>query len=207
MAQVTSGVRAVLSMPAIYDGFQWLMGGRVGRTDFARSMVRAETGMRLLDIGCGTGDLLDYLPTAVRYCGWDISEAYIAAARARFGNRGEFRCGFVTEADVTAESPYDIVIASAVLHHLDDGQVRDLARLARTAVRAGGRFVSIDPVLVPGQHPLARFLISRDRGQHVRRPDEYLDLIRPAFSEAAGVVRHRRWVPYTHWMMEGTWRP
>jgi hypothetical protein len=35
MAQVTSGLRAVLSSPAVYDTFQRLMGGHVGRTDFA----------------------------------------------------------------------------------------------------------------------------------------------------------------------------
>ena len=205
MAQITSGVRAVLSSPVIYDGFQWLMGGRVGRTDFAGTMVRAGAGMRVLDIGCGTGELLDYLPPGVHYHGWDISAAYVAAARARFGAKGTFTCGLLTESDVVREMPYDVVIASGVLHHLDDGQVRELARLAQLAVRGGGRFVSIDPVLMPGQHPLARLLIQRDRGQHVRAPQQYLDLVQPAFSTASGIVRHRRWVPYTHWMMEATW--
>ena len=156
----------------------------------------------MLDIGCGTGELLAYLPAGATYHGWDISEPYIAAARARFGGRGTFHVGLVTEAKIAAEPPYDVVIASGVLHHLDDGEVGALARLARGAVRAGGRFVSIDPVLAAGQHPLARFLVSRDRGQHVRTGQAYLDLVRPAFDDTTGVVRHRRWVPYTHWMME-----
>ncbi len=204
MAQITSGIRAVLSSPAVDDRFQWLMGGRVGRTDFAQHMVRAAAGMRLLDIGCGTGELLDYLPPGVHYDGWDISEAYVAAARVRFGTKGTFTCGRLTESHVATERPYDVVIASGVLHHLDDGQVRELARLARHAVRAGGRFVSIDPVFANGQHPLARFLIARDRGQHVREPQQYLDLdlVQPVFSTASGMARHRRWVPYTHWMMQ-----
>ncbi len=205
MAQITSGIRAVLSSPAVYDRFQGLMGGRVGRTDFAQHMVRAAAGMRLLDIGCGTGELLDYLPPGVHYHGWDISEPYLTAARGRFGARGTFRCGLVTENEIAAESPYDVVIASGLLHHLDDDGARALARLARLALRAGGRFVSIDPVIASGQHPLARFLISRDRGQHVRAAQAYLDLVRPAFDHTTGVVRHRRWVPYTHWMMEATW--
>jgi SAM-dependent methyltransferase len=197
----------VLSSALVYDVFQWLMGGRAGRTDFARSMVRALPGARVLDIGCGTGELLKYLPSRIHYSGWDISEAYVDSARAQFGSRGEFRCGVLSESDVASERPYDVVIASAVLHHLDDSQVRSLAQLARLAVRAGGRFVSIDPAITPGQHPLARLLISRDRGQHVRQPQEYLDLVRPVFTEVTGVLRHRRWVPYTHWMMEATWRP
>ena len=207
MAQVTSGLRAVLSSPAVYDTFQRLMGGHVGRTDFARHMVRATPGARILDIGCGTGDLLAYLPDGLDYHGWDISDDYIAAARTRFGHRGRFTAGLLGERDVVAEAPFDIVIASGVLHHLDDEEVRRFAALARLAVRDGGRFVSTDPVFAEGQHPVARFLIARDRGQHVRTGEAYAALLRGTFTEVTGVLRHRRWVPYTHWMMDATLIP
>jgi 2-polyprenyl-3-methyl-5-hydroxy-6-metoxy-1,4-benzoquinol methylase len=207
MAQITSGLRAALSSPAVYDTFQRLMGGHVGRTDFARHVVRATAGARVLDVGCGTGELLAYLPEGVDYHGWDISAAYIDAARQRFGARGSFTCGLLTEADVTRVPPFDVVIASAVLHHLDDDEARHFARLACLAVRAGGRCASIDPVHAPGQHPVARYLIARDRGQHVRTPAAYLALFEGVFTEVSGLVRHRRWVPYTHWMMEAVYRP
>ncbi len=207
MAQITSGLRAVLSSPAVYDTFQRLMGGHVGRTDFASHIVRAAAGTRVLDIGCGTGELLAYLPEGVDYHGWDISAAYIAAARQRFGARGAFTSGVLTDADVTSAPPFDIVIASGVLHHLDDDEARHFARLACRAVRGGGRFASIDPVHAPGQHPVARYLIARDRGQHVRTPAGYTALLGGVFTEVSGVVRHRRWVPYTHWMMEAAYSP
>lgn len=207
MAQITSGIRAVLSSPRVYDTFQRLMGGHVGRTDFAENVVRARPGARILDIGCGTGDLLAYLPGGVDYHGWDISAAYIDAARARFGARGTFHCGMVREADLLGQPPFDLVIASGVLHHLNDDEVRGFARLARTALAAHGRLATIDPVWAPGQHPLARALIARDRGQHVRTPDAYAALVRAAFPHVTGTLRHRRWVPYTHWMMEAGGTP
>ncbi|MCC6990273.1 MAG: class I SAM-dependent methyltransferase [Acidobacteria bacterium] len=207
MAQITSGVRAMLSSPAVYDTFQRLMGGHAGRTDFANHIVKALAGTRVLDVGCGTGELLAYLPQGVDYHGWDISAAYVTAARQRFGARGTFTCGLLTEADVTSVPPFEVVIASGVLHHLDDDEARHFAALAALAVRAGGRFASIDPVHARGQHPLARYLIARDRGQHVRTAEGYTSLVEGAFSEVTGVVRHRRWVPYTHWMMEATYRP
>jgi len=202
MAQITSGIRAVLSSPRVYDVFQRLMGGHVGRTDFSAHVVRAHPGTRVLDIGCGTGDLLAYLPDGVEYHGWDISASYIEAARARFGSRGAFHSGLVSEADLAGLPPFDVVIASGVLHHLDDDEVRAFARLARRALAGHGRLATIDPVWAPGQHPIARALIARDRGQHVRTPEAYTALLRSVFPDVTGTLRHRRWVPYTHWMME-----
>lgn len=204
MSQITTGIRAMLSSPRVYDTFQRLMGGHVGRTDFATSMVRASGGMRVLDIGCGTGDLLHYLPPGIAYDGWDPSPDYIDAARERFGGRGTFHSGLLGEPDVLNAAPYDVVIASGVLHHLDDAEVVAFAKLASSAVRGGGRLVSIDPVFEPGQHPLARYLITRDRGQHVRSRAAYVTLLQQVFPTVTGVLRHRRWVPYTHWMMEAT---
>ena len=207
MGQVKTGFRAVLSSPWIYDTLQWLMGGRVGRLDFASNMVRAAAGSRILDLGCGTADLLAFLPAQVEYRGYDVSPEYIAAAHARFGGRGNFTCGLLSQADVLALPPFDIVIASGVLHHLDDVAAQTLLRVARHALRGGGRFVSVDCVYVPGQNKVARLLISRDRGQNVRDPEGYLSLARPVFDRVNGVLRHRRWIPYTHWMMEGTVAP
>jgi len=202
VGQITTGVRAVLSHAWVYDACQWLMGGRTGRTDFSRQ-VRAVAGTRVLDIGCGTGELLAYLPPAIEYLGYDVSPEYIATARPRFP-RAEFVCGLLNLNDVAARAPFDIVVASALLHHLDDEGVRSLMPVVRQALRSGGRFVSIDPVRVPRQNRVARFLIEHDRGLNVRTPEQYLDLVRPAFDEVHGLLRHRRWIPYTHWIMEGT---
>lgn len=204
MSQTTTGIRAALSHPRVYDAFQWLMGGPVGRADFARHMIRAPAGARVLDIGCGTGDILAYLPAGVDYTGYDISPDYIAAAQRRFGTRGQFRCGILDRPQVLALPPFDVVVASGVLHHLDDDTARDVMETVSIALRDGGRFVSIDPVLVPAQNPVARFIIKRDRGLNVRDPEGYQSLVGPAFTDVRGVLRHRVWIPYTHWMMEAT---
>jgi hypothetical protein len=74
--------------------------------------------------------------------------------------------------------------------------------IARAALRSGGRILTLDPCLAAGQNPLARFLIARDRGQHVRSAEGYLALVDGAGLAVAGKVTHQAWIPYTHWAME-----
>lgn len=201
MAQITTGIRGVLSHPVVYDAFQMLMGGRRGRFTFAHNYVRATAGDRILDIGCGTAELRAYLPE-VEYWGFDISERYIAAATARYGVRGNFVCKLLDFSDLPALPKFDVVIASGLIHHLDSDAAKDLFRLAKAALRPGGRLVSIDPCFAQGQNPISRFLVSYDRGRNVCDGEGYMRLASAVFRHVSGEARHQVWIPYTHWIME-----
>lgn len=202
MAQITSGIRSVLSYPWIYDALQNIMGAKQIRTELVSEFIRPADDCHLLDIGCGTGIMLPYLPSSVKYWGYDVSQGYIDSAREQFPNRGHFHCGILTP-DMLATLPkFDVVLAIGVLHHLNDEEVRGLFALAHEALNEGGRVVTLDPCFADRQNLIARYLISKDRGQNVRKPDEYRALATSNFSNIHGVLRHRAWVPYTHWIME-----
>lgn len=203
MAQVTSGIRAILSSPHVYTLFQNLMGARSGWRRIVAQDIRPRPSDLILDVGCGPADILDYLP-ALTYWGFDISRAYIDMAQRKYGTRGNFRCKLLEWGDLPTLPKFDVVVASGLLHHLDDGQALDLMRLARQALKPGGRMVTIDPCLVPGQHPVARFLIERDRGRNVRHEAAYAALAAPVFERVEVKVRHKVWIPYTHCIMECT---
>ena len=65
MSQRTTGLRAVLSNAAVYQGFQDLVGVRRFQRRLIEEFVAPSPGSRLLDIGCGTGALLHALPESV----------------------------------------------------------------------------------------------------------------------------------------------
>ncbi|MDH4079749.1 MAG: class I SAM-dependent methyltransferase [Nitrospira sp.] len=203
MAQVTHGLRAILSHPLIYSAFQRLMGAHQARTRFVSEFIRPNAGCRVLDIGCGPADIVAYLPD-VDYWGFDVSSAYIQRAKARFGERGRFYCQELTETDIEKWPPFDIALGLGVLHHLDDESVLHMLRLASKALTSGGRLLTIDPCLEDGQNPIARFLAKNDRGQHVRIRTEYANLAGAVFRSPRVIVRHQRWIPYTHCIMECT---
>ena len=203
MSQMTSGLRRVLSHPLVYTTFQYVMGARSGWRYFVDTYIQPAAGMRVLDIGCGPADLLEYLPP-VDYWGFDVSAIYIEHARRKYGVRGNFHAGILTDATLADSPPFDVVVMSGVLHHLDDDVAGTVLRLAHRALRPGGRLATIDPCLVPGQNPLARWLIKADRGQNVRTEPEYKALVARVFTDHVVTVRHKRWIPYTHCFMECT---
>ncbi len=155
----------------------------------------------MLDIGCGPADILGYLP-AVNYWGLNISESYIQQAISRYGAKGLFACKILNQEDLHDLPAFDLVLAIGLIHHLDDEAAVVLLNIAHSALKLGGRLVTIDPCLEAGQNPIARYLILKDRGQNVRTRDGYAALISTVFPEYRLEVRQTSWIPYTHCYME-----
>ncbi|MBT9588472.1 class I SAM-dependent methyltransferase [bacterium] len=199
MAEITQGLRAVLNHPAIYGLFQWAVGANRLRRHIARlTLDRGVQRLRVLDVGCGPADLLDFLPN-VDYVGFDPNPDYVAAARRRFGDHGTF---FQQQLEATTSldhGTFDRVLAVGLLHHLDDPAARHLFALARGLLRPGGCLVTVDACYAPDQHWLARWLIARDRGQNVRHLEGYRSLAESEFPECQAECRHNLLnIPYTH---------
>ena len=151
MSQNTGGLLAVLSHPVVYSLFQKVMGAHRVRTYFTHNFIKPETGDFILDIGCGPADILDYLPS-VKYWGFDISDAYISRAMIRFAGRGQFSCKILKQDDLDDLPPIDIALAIGLLHHLDDEEAVNLLTLIRSALKPGGRLITVDPCFEPGQY-------------------------------------------------------
>jgi len=203
MSQLTTGLRSLLGSQLGYRVFQFVMGAHSIRKDLIKDFVCPVSGLKILDIGCGPADILAYLPN-VTYMGFDISSSYIDGAKRRFGSRGSFACREIVSEDVENMPKFDIVLALGLLHHLDDEEARNIFNLAFDALKPGGRFFTLDPCIKAGQNPIARFIIKQDRGQNVRKENEYIALVPQSFEISRAEVRHRTWIPYTHFYLECT---
>ncbi len=192
-----TGLRAILALPAVYALWGRLVAGERGRTILVEEYIRPHAGARVLDLGCGTADLLAFLGD-VEYVGIDHSPEYIERARARFGDRADLRVGDVGALDDDLRD-FDVVIVIGVLHHVDDGAARRLFASAAAALKPGGRCVTLDGTFVDGQSWASRTIIRADRGQHVRTPSQYAALAEGAFASVSTVARHDLLrMPYTH---------
>jgi SAM-dependent methyltransferase len=199
MPQTTTGLHSVLSAGVIYDLFQRMVGADALRATIAKDYLRVGARCRILDIGCGTAEVLRFLPDDVQYVGFDASPDYIERARGRFGRRGSFFAKLVTDADLGTLGPFVLVLVMGVLHHLSDSETDHVFALGARALADGGRMFTYDPCLTPGQSRIARAVIQRDRGRNVRSLEEYRSLAARHFRDVNAVERHDLLhIPYSH---------
>jgi demethylmenaquinone methyltransferase / 2-methoxy-6-polyprenyl-1,4-benzoquinol methylase len=139
---------------------------RLWRRAAAREVAGAG---RVLDLGCGTGDLVRTVG-AGRTVGVDLSEAMLRRARTRVGRGARLVQGSAFRLPF-AEGAFDGAVSGFVLRNLDDlaGAFRELARV----VRVGGRVALVD--------------ITEPRNEWIRRAfDAYFRVAAPALGALVG---------------------
>ena len=197
-------LRSKLAVPWFFRLFKDAIGAHSAISTFVDEHVRPQTGDRVLDIGCGLGDILEHFSgKEVDYLGLDVSEDYIDWARRRYGERARFLCRGVSRDAIDERASFDLVLSVGVIHHLNDEGALELLELARSALTPQGRLVTFDGCYVRDQARLSRFIVSRDRGHHVRTEEAYVALAERFFSRVEARIRTDLLrIPYTHIILE-----
>ena len=191
-------MKALLNHPALYQAYQNAGGFFGARVKAISDYLTLRPGMRVIDIGCGPGYILRHLPEGVDYTGFDIDESYIDHARRAFGHLGQFDCRYFDAAAAREFGGADVVMMNGVLHHIDDGELRDTLSNVRDALTPEGVLFTLDGCYRNGQSRIARWLLDHDRGEFVRDEDGYDRVLRGAFAKVDLAIRedYSR-VPYT----------
>jgi SAM-dependent methyltransferase len=199
--KVLRSARSILAIPAAYNLWWRMVGGPGVIKVLVSEYIQPSVGARVLEIGCGPGTILGYLPNC-EYVGFDISSKYIGTARKRFPH-AQFFCERVNQFSLAEQRSFDTVLALGVVHHLDDQEATQLFQIAYDALKPGGKLVTFDGVFTDDQSTAARWLLARDRGEYVRSEPEYLRIASRVFGNVRASVRHDLLrVPYTHLILE-----
>ena len=116
-------------------------------------MCPGAKGMRVLDIGSGTGNLLAlYAETGCDVYGIDASPAMLAQARRRLGEDAHLELGDGTALPYP-DGSFDLVLITSVLHELTADRRRAVLAEAARMLAAQGSVLVVD--YVPGliHHP------------------------------------------------------
>ena len=133
------------SLAELYDAFC------AGRQDFGFYLPLVMSARNVLDVGCGTGELL-HLAREVghtgRLCGLDPAEAMLEQARKR--SDIEWVPGYLASVDWCEEFDLVVMTGHAFQVLVEDDQIRESLAAIRSALTWDGRFV------FETRNPLAR---------------------------------------------------
>ena len=132
-----------------FDGFDEVNGYNVFTADSSERLISMvvslgefRAGMRIADLGCGSGIFTDLLQhRGLRCVGIDLSPRLIETARRNYPDI-EFVEGDVENLPFP-DGSFDGVLLSGIIHHLPDAS-RCAAEVSRI-LRPNGRFVAFDP--------------------------------------------------------------
>jgi ubiquinone/menaquinone biosynthesis C-methylase UbiE len=184
----------IIPWASFYDTVVWLLSfgkGQAFRKETAE-LAQIKAGDRVLDVGCGTGDLTMTAktlagPTGDVY-GTDASPEMIDRARqkaARSGVDVTFQVDLV-ENMTFPENNFDVVLSSLMMHHLPDDLKREgLAEIYRV-LQPGGRVLIVDIESATSGSVVQRFsdLMIQLHGGHTAMQENVRKLI--PLVEAAG---------------------
>lgn len=198
-------MRQILGRPEVYQLYQ-VAGGFFGaRLKAFRDYVDFTRVRRVFDIGCGPGHIVNHIPPGIDYIGFDTEARYIDFANAKWRGRGRFVSDPFDRCAVEAYGRPDLILMNGVLHHMDDATAAQVVRDAADALTDDGQFFALDGCFRPGQSPIARYLLRKDRGAYVREAAGYEGIVRQAFPKTRVFVRDDlSWTPYTFAITTGS---
>jgi ubiquinone/menaquinone biosynthesis C-methylase UbiE len=107
-------------------------------------MFRPKKGMSILDVGCGTGALLEfYQRYNCHLYGIDTSPAMLAIAEKRLGTEAELHLGSAAEMPYPDHS-FDLVTSMLVIHEIDHPIRLAILDEIKRVLKPAGRLLLID---------------------------------------------------------------
>jgi len=176
---------AFLNNGTCYRFIQNLIGGTRARQLAIKQIMNLDLSLdqlSILDIGCGVGDVLKWIPRKWEYTGIDVTESYIKLASAEWGHRGRFMQGDASQIDtIIPPSSQDIILFLGVLHHLDFNTATRCLMGAKKCLKKTGFVFALEPAYWRGQTKISQFTMSLDRGAYIRELRDWYELGKNSF--------------------------
>ena len=164
----------------LYDAIQYLAGAREVHHRVQACLPSTVAAHAIvLDMGGGTASLRQSLPPTAVYVCLDIDPSKLQRAASR--NEG----ARILLADAT-QTPLvngcaDIVVCTAVSHHLSEQQLQRMLDEIDRLLKDGGVLLFLDAIWMP-ERRLSRLLWRYDRGSYPRGSESLLNLLLERFS-------------------------
>lgn len=132
--------------------------------DVLAGILGDPTGRDLLDVGCGSGELVRWFRSlGARAVGAECGTEMLRRARAADPDHMDDYVDAPGEALPFADSSIDVVVYSYSLHHVPIDSLRSALAEARRVLRRGGTLIVIEPAVEPADRAIAAAVVDEHR--------------------------------------------
>lgn len=148
----------------------------------------------IIDIGCADSTILNYLENKYSYHGYELDKYFTDKLKLKYKNnkKYQFYNKSVDEINFEKFNPdTSLIILVGLFHHIDDFQVKNLIEKTKNF-----KIFAIDAVKIDGQKMITKLLMALDKGNFIRKLDNYKKLLNN-FNFVIAKNRYLRF-PYDH---------
>ena len=196
-------IKYLLNLSFFYSAFKKIIGGNKSARKYVKEFLKINTGDHVLDIGCGNGDIINFLPLGIFYIGIDINSNYIKNAKKKFIGKGVFINNKFSKDLIENYNNFDVIMANGLLHHLGNEDAIELFEASYKALKKGGKLITMDGCYIENNSKIVNLILKSDRGKFVRTKECYFKLASQTFKQIKIFIRKDLlFIPYCHIIME-----
>lgn len=178
---VKSIINSILSSPDVFNIVRRIAAGNQKNTkEFIQLNIQKYYVTSVLDIGCGTGDFVESVPSEICYSGIDVNRRFVQFAKEKYKamNR-RFYIEDATNKSFYKNKTFDAVLLISMLHHLSDEDIKILFPIIKCVAK---KIVIVADIIPNPPGVLRKLLVKLDQGKHIRTTSEKTKLLKKYFN-------------------------
>ena len=189
-------MKNLLNIPEVFNFYEKLVGDRKYKKFISKHFLEISSNHSVLDVGCGPGNLIPFLPENIDYTGVDISKKYINYAKKKYKDKS-FICSSATEISIQ-DKKFDSIIVDSVFMSLSDESAKIVTKITHSLLKPNGTLFLMDGCYVDNGNFWANLLLSQERGNNIRREQNYREILSNFFLEIHSEIHTNLYsIPYT----------
>ena len=194
-------MKEILRYAFFFNMYQRLIGCKKYLKKYADTFVQLKEGQSILEIGCATGNIIEFFPKNIDYTGIDYSQNYIDYSKRKYP-RYNFICQNAAE-DFSFGKKYDVVLCEAVIVCLTDNEVEKVFNNIKNHVHKNSRIIISDLNYSKTNTFWQNFFLSHERGKNLRDEENYRKLISKFFKiNKVTILNNIYRIPYSRAVFE-----
>lgn len=166
-------MKRILKIPQFYKFYINLIGGKKFFKNYVEKYVSPKENQTILELGCGSGNILYYLPKTIDYTGLDLNSKCIKYCKKKFPS---FEFLIKDVSDFNLNKTFDIIFSEGIMACLSDEQIEKMLKNICKHSKKDTKIILSDMNFCKENTKLQNFFLKQERGKYLRSTKDFIKI-------------------------------